>query len=284
MTNKDIYRALGGLDPELIANAAPAEMAQKKKNRPRRISAVAACLALVVCLGIALHFGNFGAHIGTNSDNSDMNVGTNSVNGDIPTYNKTFGFSSREELLEAFLNSDAQSTDTVNGYVKVAGERYGRFVRKVRQDQTVPLPMLNGQTMQYLNEEGFSNITFFSSELYDMPWIWHHCTVDGEKVAVKMTYPECADVEIDDTKTCAENLRTLEPHAVNIHNYTQYEAYENVYEKTLTLADGEVSALIYEIKYSNEIYVAFFKNEAMFILHGNSDILDDEFFAAFSIK
>lgn len=29
MTNKNIYRSLGGLDPELIAKAAPAEKVQR---------------------------------------------------------------------------------------------------------------------------------------------------------------------------------------------------------------------------------------------------------------
>ena len=32
MTNKNIYMSLGGLDPELIMKAAPAEKVQKKKH------------------------------------------------------------------------------------------------------------------------------------------------------------------------------------------------------------------------------------------------------------
>ena len=35
MTNKNIYRSLGGLDPELIMKAAPAEKVQKKKKDNR---------------------------------------------------------------------------------------------------------------------------------------------------------------------------------------------------------------------------------------------------------
>lgn len=48
MTNKDIYRSLGGLDPELIAKAAPADKVQKKKqNTWVKWVSIAACLALV---------------------------------------------------------------------------------------------------------------------------------------------------------------------------------------------------------------------------------------------
>lgn len=48
MTNKNIYRSLGGLDPELIMKAAPAEKVQKKKrNGWVKWASLAACLALV---------------------------------------------------------------------------------------------------------------------------------------------------------------------------------------------------------------------------------------------
>lgn len=50
MTNKNIYRSLGGLDPELIAKAAPAEKVQKKKrNGWVKWASLAACFALLIC-------------------------------------------------------------------------------------------------------------------------------------------------------------------------------------------------------------------------------------------
>ena len=50
MTNKNIYRSLGGLDPELIMKAAPAEKVQRKKNGwVKWVSFAAACFALVIC-------------------------------------------------------------------------------------------------------------------------------------------------------------------------------------------------------------------------------------------
>ena len=49
MTNKNIYRSLGGLDPELIMKAAPAEKVQKKKkNSWVKWASLAACFCLVI--------------------------------------------------------------------------------------------------------------------------------------------------------------------------------------------------------------------------------------------
>ena len=51
MTNKNIYKSLGGLDSELIMKAAPAEKVQKKKKNAwiKWTSLAAACFALVIC-------------------------------------------------------------------------------------------------------------------------------------------------------------------------------------------------------------------------------------------
>ena len=49
MTNKNIYMNLGGLDPELIMKAAPAEKVQKKKSRTWiKWMSMAACLCLII--------------------------------------------------------------------------------------------------------------------------------------------------------------------------------------------------------------------------------------------
>lgn len=60
MTNKDLYRCFGDLDPELITRAAPTEKAQKKKagaqmKRSRiRLGALAACFCLILGMRILI--------------------------------------------------------------------------------------------------------------------------------------------------------------------------------------------------------------------------------------
>ena len=52
MTSMNIYRNLGGIDPELIARAAPDEVSRRKKTKAwiKWASLAAACLALAVCI------------------------------------------------------------------------------------------------------------------------------------------------------------------------------------------------------------------------------------------
>lgn len=52
MTSMNIYRCLGGIDPELIARAAPAEIPRKKEKKDwiKWAFLAAACLALVICI------------------------------------------------------------------------------------------------------------------------------------------------------------------------------------------------------------------------------------------
>ena len=53
MTNKNIYMNLGGLDPELIMKAAPAEKVQKKKSRTWvKWASLAACLCIIITASI----------------------------------------------------------------------------------------------------------------------------------------------------------------------------------------------------------------------------------------
>ena len=60
MTNKNIYRSLGGLDPELIMKAVPAEKVQKKKsNAWLKWGAIAACFCLVVGVVFRITIGFF---------------------------------------------------------------------------------------------------------------------------------------------------------------------------------------------------------------------------------
>lgn len=56
MTSKDLFRELGGIDPELIMKAAPAEKPKKKilRNKWVKWGALAACFCLIV-LGGVLH-------------------------------------------------------------------------------------------------------------------------------------------------------------------------------------------------------------------------------------
>ena len=197
----------------------------------------------------------------------------------------TFNFNTYDKMLTAFLTYDTtQSSYHVQDYKITLGETYTNFLDKVETDRFIPQPMLNNIPIAYRNEDVFSNITFLTNEAYNMPWIWYHCVVNGENVTVKITYPDCVNSEIDYTKNCSEILKFIAPNAVNIDNYKEYSSYKNVYLKTIYVASGESSALIYELNDSDNIIVMFCYDGVLVSLNGKPSVINEAFLEMFSIS
>ena len=142
----------------------------------------------------------------------------------------------------------------------------------------------NNVAIAYRNEDGFSNITFMTYEAYNMPWIWYHCVTNGENITVKITYPECVNNEIDYSKNCSEILKSISPNAVNTDNYKEYSSYKNVYLKTIRVASGETSALIYELTDSDNIIVMFCYDNVLVSLNGKPSVINESFLENFSMS
>ncbi len=197
----------------------------------------------------------------------------------------TFDFDSYQEMINAFRKYDlSKSSYTIRDLKAFMGEPYARFVDKVKADSSFPQPMLDGNPLPYQNKEGFSNITFFVEELYDLPWVWYHCEVDGKRVIVSITYPECVNDEIDYTQNASVILGSIAPNAVNLDNWEERPSYKNVYLKDISIASGEVSALIYELNDSEKRDFTFFIDGALVRLNDYNGVVTEEFLEKFSIE
>ena len=111
MTNKNIYRSLGGLDPELIMKAAPAEKVQKKKKNAgiKWTSLAAACFALVICAMPIMNLIFGGSHGEAPVSNTyDSIEEVHSALGYDTLYSKL-------ELVESNIKNISISYDSVNG-------------------------------------------------------------------------------------------------------------------------------------------------------------------------
>lgn len=192
----------------------------------------------------------------------------------------TFNFESAEDCLALFLNENHPDHAAVQA---LKASSRGGFVEQIEGIRALPKPYLDDIPMPYRNQEGFSNVTFMTSEAYDMPWIWYHCVVNGESVTVKLTYPECAGGEIKSPQTCAELLESIAPDAVNVDNYKKYPNYKNVYEKTITVTSRDTSALFYELSDSEDITVMFCYNDVLVSLSGKASVMSEALWEAFSI-
>ena len=212
----------------------------------------------------------------TNGDPSD----------DTPNLQGTaFNFNTYDKMLTAFLTYDtSQSSYHIQDYKITLGEAYTNFLDKVETDRFIPQPMLNNIPIEYRNEEGFSNITFMTCEAYNMPWICYHCVTNGESITVKITYPDCVNNEIDYSKNCSEILKSFAPNAVNTDNYKEYSSYKNVYLKTIRVASGETSALIFELTGSDNIIVMFCYDNVWVSLNGKPSVINEAFLENFSVS
>ncbi len=200
-------------------------------------------------------------------------------------YQTTFNFDSYGEMIKDFRKYDlSKSSYTIQDLKALLGEPYARFIDKVKADKSFPQPRSGGEPIPYQNKEGFSNITFFVSELYDMPWIWYHCLVDGERVNIQLTYPECLGIEVDYSKNASEILESIAPNAVNLDNWKERPNYKNVYMKDVRIAAGEVSMLIYELNDSEKRCFTFFRDGVIVTLTDFGGVVTEEYFAQFSLK
>ena len=111
MTNKNIYMSLGGLDPELIMKAAPAEKVQKKKKNTwvQWASLAAACFALVIFAMPIMNLIFGGSHGGAPVSNTyDSIEEVHSALGYDTLYSKL-------ELVESNIKNISISYDSING-------------------------------------------------------------------------------------------------------------------------------------------------------------------------
>ena len=195
-----------------------------------------------------------------------------------------FDFDSYKGMIRGFKKSGLLAgSNSIQGIKGSMGETYTAFVDKVEKDGTFPQPMLNGQPIPYQNQEGFSNITFFPSELYDLPWVWYHCLVEGERVNIQITYPACKGVAVDPARDVSEMLKAVAPNAVNLDNFEDRPSYKAVYLQSIPMEAGEVGVLVYEIKNSNKKMYTFFAGEAMVIVTDYEGVMTHPLWRRFSV-
>lgn len=283
MTSMNIYRSLGGLDPDLIAKAAPAEKARKKKrNTWIKWVSLAACFALIVG-GIAVMptlqeegLGIYYPPIKFPTYGGDFPFG----DGAPDVYQTTFGFDSYKEMIRAFGKSDLNPYDyTIQELKNLMGEPYSHFVDTVNTDKSFPQPMLDHKPIPYRDKEGFSNITFFVEELYGLPWIWYYPQVStGGNFYISMTY--LPDSEKQRHMTAAEVIKELSPNSANIDNLGS--DHERIYNKQIKLNDREVTALVMEYNDSTRDSIFFVYDDLLVRVRCDPNVWTEEWFSELS--
>ena len=231
---------------------------------------------LLICLCLLLCSCN-GANLPSHSMPGNADDGVSAS----PPYISSFDYDSfsdfkkainKEKELYAEL-SDMRASEEITANFKAFVERY--------QSQGVIVPYWNGKEIELRNEEGFSNISFFPSELYNRPCIFFHPKVStGENLYIHISYIPEDIIKSQENLTASEVKKALSPNSANIDNLG--DKHKNIYEKTIRLADREVTALVIEYKDDkrNSTYLVY--DELLIIVRDNPEVWDEEWFSALS--
>ena len=162
-----------------------------------------------------------------------------------PPYMYPFSYDSMTDFKNAVNKKNQLCSElSSNGASSEMVEEFGKFIEKL-QSQNVMVPYLNGEVIELRNEEGFSNISLFASELYDQPWIFYHPKVStGENFYIKMTYVPDHIFETNQNPTASEVIKALSPNSPNVNNLGPH--HERIYNQTVRLGDREVTAMVIE--------------------------------------
>ena len=193
--------------------------------------------------------------------------------------NATFGFDSYEEMIEAFGGGGTEDARTIQELKGTLGASYGAFLDRVNEEEAFLRPVQNGEPMAYRNEEGFSNITFFVSELYGLPWVWYFPSVStGQNFYVKITYVP-KDVERGGG-TASEVIAALSPNAANVGNLGKH--HKSIENRQIRLADREVTATVFEYKDDARCSVVFVYDDYLVEVRGDLALWNEAWFATLS--
>lgn len=289
MREQDFLDAVSHIEADVVESfVAMDARLQRKAGRSRarviwtRIGAVAACFAVVLSAVLILPMLGVGSPEVFDPSFDFPFPGGPSNEAPSPPQHASFDFDSYEGMIRDFKKSGLLAgSESIQGIKDSMGETYAAFVDKVAQDGAFPRPMLNSQPIPYQNREGFSNITFFPSELYGLPWVWYHCLVEGERVNIQITYPACKGVAVDPAKDVSEMLKAIAPNAVDPDNYKDRPNYEAVYLQSIPMATGEVGVLVYELK--DRTMYTFFMGEAMVIVTDYEGVMTHPLWRRFSV-
>ena len=180
----------------------------------------------------------------------------------------------KENKLYAEL-SEMGANETTTANFKAFVEKY--------QSQKVIIPYLNGKEIELQNEEGFSNISFYPSEAYDLPCIFFHPKVStGENLYIKMTCIPEDIISNQENPTASEVIKALAPNAANVDNLG--DAHKNIYNKTITLADREVTAMVIEYKDDKRNSTYFVYGDLLVEVRDNPEVWNEKWFSELSFK
>lgn len=220
------------------------------------------------------------------SESKKNNDSNNSLTLEEPPMYTTYSFESYEDIIQALTKKTSREFSVLRNEQENCGKVYQRTLSKFASKEIkVAVPQLNGSPIPIRDKDGYAKVSFFTSELYNLPWLWYHCVVDGRNLDVKFSYLNIlGNSEVNSATSYYEVQQLIYPGAPSPENYDKFESYKVIYEKEITLKGGiNVTAMVSELKRNNKSYVDFYYDGMLISLKGDNELFTNDFWEAFSI-
>lgn len=241
---------------------------------------------LIIVLTIALCCG---AMFGCNSNQhlgDDENATTSKINIETPPDDYVYMYDSYTDIKRALSLSSSDEYRLLRSENEQYGLLYTNTLKRFGDgDEILYIPVMDGEPIALRNIEGYSGVSLMTCELYNLPWIWYHCTLGNANLDISISYPGALErTEIEEAETYLDVLKLIAPDAPLPSNYQQYESYKTIYEKEVTLADGQVAtAMFSEINNTSKIYVMLLLNDVLISMYGDTQVFSDGFWGSFGL-
>lgn len=203
-----------------------------------------------------------------------------------PLDDYVFSFSSYEDINSALTKVSSDKYLDLRTSQQSYGNVYKQTLAAYETNKIKMLvPTFNGEFMELRNKEEFPNISFMTCELYNLPWIWYHCSLDGYDLSVRVSNISIIDhKELRAAGSYRNVLSLIAPEAPSPSNFKDYKSYSSIYEKEIVLSGGQtIKAMISELKESSNIYVMIYKDGTLISLYADAEVFSDSFWESFDI-
>lgn len=204
-----------------------------------------------------------------------------------PPYNTDYSLNSYDELKGIF---DSKNPDGLAS-IGMGEEKYGAVYQTVLEalaEGRAPLliPHLSGKEIELRDEVGLPGISVDTSEMYNLPWIWYHCKLNGQHFRVHISYLDVLEhPALKECKTALEVLSVICPSAPLPSNIQKFPHYRSICEKDIVLGEERtVRAIVSELKDGTREYIKFYMDGVFVTLDGGTQFFTDEFLAAFTLE
>ncbi len=210
---------------------------------------------------------------------------TASISNNEGTEAYTYNFDSYNSLHTVFADPSSAESIQISAEKSLYSKEYSDFIDLMMSDGTMVVPKLNGDVIELRNMDNYAQISLFTQELYNLPWIWYHCQYGGDtNLSISITDLSIVEnLNVGETHKFSDIVRKLAPDAPNVDNYENFSGYKKISETEIQLYDRQVSALYYELNNDDRVMIAFVYDGVYVILKGLPTTLTDNFLEMFSV-